>query len=296
MGEDFIRCYIGDISLITLQNVQRESRKFDDWELSDGSKFEHKKSYGYKQILIQDELLIEALAKRSVIAENRQPANGKSSLLWNNALLLADVLTLLSLARARYYSTLAVEKNLGDNYSISWGVMTPEVASIRDIVPITNLGRFISEALTFIEQNPNWLEDTGFIPSIYWYAQAQQTFGTGPSILEVALYWISIEIVAGVYIDGHGLGITNKKERVKRFIRDKGYTGSSWNSLDEVIDNWYEVRCSAFHEGKEPKLSRGVLSARLQKARDFASLVLVEMLQPQCDATRLQIARRIQSY
>lgn len=221
MGEDFVRCYIGDISLFTLRNVLEEIGRFDDWELMQGSDFEHKKSYGYKEVFVRDQSLIEALAKRSVIAENKQPENCQASLIWNNALLIADVLTLLSIARARYYSTLVVEKNVGDKYSISWGMLTPEIAGSWDIVTISNLGRFISGAVAVIEQNPNCLRESGFIPSIYWYTQAQLSYLTGPSVLEMALYWVTIEIVAGVYVEGHSLGITNKKERVKRFTKDK---------------------------------------------------------------------------
>lgn len=295
MGEDFVRCYIGDISLITLKNVQRESGKFSDWELIQGSDFEHKKSYGYKEIFIRDASLLEALAKRSVIAENRRPENSKPSLIWNNALLIADVLTLLSVARARYYSILAVEKNSGDKYSISWGVMTREIPGSWDIVPISNLGQFVSRALTFMEQNLVWLKDSGFVPSIYWYTQAQLSDHTGPSVLEMALYWVSMEIVAGTYIDGHGLGITNKKERVKRFITDKGYTGSSWNFLDEVVDDWYQIRNDLFHEGKQ-LLSVEVLKMRRRQVRDFVSLVLVEMLQEQGQARNREIAARMQNY
>jgi len=295
MSEDFIRCYIGDISLITLKNVQRRSGKFDDWELTQGSQFKLKQSYGYNQLFTRDEALIEALAKRSVIAENRQPQNSKPSLIWNNALLIADVLTLLSIARARYYPTLVVEKNLRDKYSIGWGVMTPETAGNWDIVPISNLGQFISVALTFIEQNPSWLEDSGFTPSIYWYTQAQQIFGTGPSILEMALYWVSLEIVAGTYIDKHRLGITNKQERVKQFIMRKGYSGNCWTFLDKVIDDWYQIRCVAFHEGRQ-LLPVKVLRTRRQQIRDFVSLVLVEMLQEQDEAREKEIASRMQRY
>ena len=295
MGEDFIRCYIGDMSLITLKVVQRESGKFDEWELMDGTKFDHKQSYGYKSILKRDESLLEALAKRSVIAETRQPASVKPSILWNNALNIADVIALLSLARARYYSTLAVEKNQGPRYSISWGLMAREIAGNWDIVSISNLGVFISEALTFIENNPSWLDESGFAPSIYWYKQAQMSYLTAPSVLEMALYWVSIEIIAGTYIDSQGLDVTNKKERVKRFIADRGYTGSTWDFLEEVIDDWYQTRCILFHEGKE-SLHINVLTKRRQQVRDFTSLVFVEMLQQQDEARKKQIAARMQNY
>jgi len=295
VSEDFIRCYIGDISLITLQNVQRRSGKFDDWELTQGSQFKLKQSYGYNQHLTRDEALIEALAKRSVIAENRQPQNSKPSFIWNNALLIADVLTLLSLARARYYPTLVVEKNLRDRYSIAWGVMTPETTGNWDIVPISNLGQFISAALTFIEKNPSWLENSGFTPSIYWYVQAQQAFGTSPSILEMALYWVSLEIVAGTYIKEQGLSIAKKEERVRHFVTDKGYTGNTWDFLDKAIDDWYQIRCAAFHEGKQ-LLTREVLIARRQQIRDFVSLVFIEMLQEQDKARKKELATRMRNY
>lgn len=295
MGEDFIRCYIGDISLITLKGVQRESGKFDEWELMDGAKFDHKQSYGYREISKRDELLLEALAKRSVIAETRQPESVKPSILWANALNIADVLTLLSLARARYYLTSAVEKNLGPKYSISWGLMAREIAGNWDIVSISNFGKFISEALTFIKNNPSWLEESGFIPSIYWYEQAQVSYLTAPSVLEMALYWVSIEAIAGTYIDSKGLEIPNKKDRVKRFITDRGYTGNTWDFLEEVIEDWYKTRCALFHEGKQ-SLHINVLTKRRQQVRDFTSLVLVEMLQPQDETRKKQIATQMQNY
>ena len=295
MDEDFIRCYIGDITFSTFQNIQRESNKFDEWELFQGLNFDRKQSYGYQKYFDRAELLLDGIAKRSVIAENRKPEDTKPSLLWNNALNIADVLTFLSIARARYYPILAVEKHLGDKYTIGWGLMTREIADKGDIVSLSNLGRFISQALTFIGSNPTWLEESGFIPSLYWFQQAQISRVTAPSILEMGLYWVSLEILAGVHNDSNGLGIINKKELVKRFIHDKGYSGDVWGFLDEVIDDWYAVRNDLFHEGKQ-KLSIGLLSRRRQQIRDFTSLVFVEMLQKQEDARKNEIATRMQNY
>lgn len=295
MSEDFIRYYIGDIHFSMLETIQRESGKFNEWELIQGSEFDYKQSYGYEETFIQDELLLEALAKRSVITETRQPKSVKASILWANASNIADVLTMLSLARTSYNSTLAFEKKLGTSHSIGWGLIPRDVAGNWNTVSISNIGRFISEALTFLENNPSWLEDSGFIPSFYWYTQAQISYLTAPSILEMGLYWVSIETLAGTYIDSHGLGITNKKERVKRFIDDRGYSGSVWDFLGEVINDWYTVRKDLFHEGKQ-KLTTGLLSKRRQQIRDFMSLVFVEMLQEQDEASKNQIATRMQNY
>lgn len=295
MSEDFVRCYIGDISLSTLEEIQKECGWLDEWKLIQGSQFNHKESYGYKEIFARDQLLLQAIAKRSVIAETTETASIKPSFIWNNALVIADALTLLSVARARYYSCLAVEKNLGEKYSIAWGVMTREIPGNWDIVPITQLGKFISEGLGFIEKNPNWLKETGFVPSIYWYTQAQVSFNTGPSVLEIALYWVTVEILAGTYLDRYGLIIPNKKERVERFIADKGYIGTPWGFLDQVIDDWYQTRNALFHEGRQ-ELSVDVLTVRRQQVRDFTSLVLVEMLQKQDEANKKELIKRIQDY
>lgn len=297
MSKDFCRCYIGDISLDTLQQVQKESQKLSEWELLVGSDFNYEESYGYREgISEDDELLLEALAKRSVIAETRYPNNVEPSLIWNNALIIADVITLLSVARARYYPTLAVERSIGPRYSISWGVMVRrELWGGYDIVCLSDLGGFVFEALTFIEQNLSWLQETGFIPSIYWYTQAQIAYHTAPSVLEMALYWVSMEILAGAYIDGQGLDIQYKKEKVKRFVTDQGYGGGDWDFLDEVIDDWYEVRNDLFHEGKQ-QLSGDMLKMRRQQIRDFISLVLVEMLQKQGETRKKEIAVRMQGY
>jgi hypothetical protein len=300
---DFIRYYIGNISSHTFRVIQRDSGKFDDWKLIESSKFNHETSYGYEQILDfnpfsnQDKARIDSIIQRSsIIAENREPGIREPSLLWNNASDIADVLTLLSLARASYYPRLLVEKNIGHNYTLQWGIVTPEEAGRLDIVPFKNLGQFIAGAMDFIKQNPGWLKASGFIPSFYWYGQSQLARATAaPSILEMALYWISIEIVAGVYVETHGLRTKHKKHRVKRYIKDNGYVGSYWRFLNKVIDDWYSTRCSAFHEG-QATIPNDVLKVRRQQVRDFTSLVLVEMLQPQEEKTKEEISTRMQRY
>ncbi len=300
MSEDFIRYYFGDIHFEMLQDVQRESGKFNEWELIRGSDFDRKNSYGYlgnvSGHLHRNQELLYAISKISVIAENKTPQNVKPSILWEYEFNINDILSLLSIACGRHYSTLAVEKRLGDKYTISLGLITNEITGGRwDIVSISKLGNFVSEALTFLEKNPSWLDKSGFVPSIYWFTQAQMSCNIAPSVLEMGLYWVSIEIIAGTYIDSKGLKRKNKKERVKRFINDSGYKGDGWSFLDDMISDWYEIRNEGFHEGKE-KLPIDVLIRRRQQVRDFASLVLVEMLQQQEEKRKKEIAVRMQSY
>ena len=111
----------------------------------------------------------------------------------------------------------------------------------------------------------------------------------------MGLYWVSMETLATTYIEANQLRIAHKKERVKRFISDRGYSGVVWSFLDEVIDDWYKVRNNLFHEGKEGG-SVALLSRRRQQVRDFTSLVLVEMLQNQGEERRKEIAKRIANY
>ncbi len=294
--EEFVRCYIGNIHLKLIQNIQQQSGKFHEWTLISGSEFTLRDSYGYVEgISKQYELILNAIAQNSVIAETKSPREVRQSILWHNALNIADVLTLLSIARVKYYSTHAVEKSFGDKYSISWGLIPEDDPGIRDIIPIDDLGKFISETMDSISRNPQYLQDNGFNPSIYWYNQALISRFIAPSVLEMGLYWICIEILAGVFNETNRLGISNKKEMVYKFVSAKGYTGQYWDYLKEMIDDWYIVRNGCFHEGKQ-SLTVPVLTKRRQQVRDFISLVLLEMLQKQ-DAKRVkEIADRIRAY
>jgi hypothetical protein len=297
MSEDFIRYYIGGVHFFMLETVQRESGKFNEWQLIKGSEFDYKHSYGYEERFIQDEPLLELIAKQTVIAETKQPKSVESSKLWEKAPNIDDVLTLISIARARYYSILIIENHDGLAHDIKWGLITKELEGYWDIVSFSNLGRFISEALTYIENNRKWLEESGFKPSIYWLMQAQKSccFAV-PSILEMGLYWVSLEVLSRAYIVTQGvMDVKDKKERVKRFITDKGYSGNNWDFLDKAIDDWYIARNDLFHEGTE-KLPIDLLAKRGKQIRDFTSLVFVEMLQQQGEARKQELASRMKNY
>ena len=111
----------------------------------------------------------------------------------------------------------------------------------------------------------------------------------------MGLYWVSLEVLSFAYIAKHGINVTHKKERVKRFITDRGYSGNSWDFLEKAIDDWYIARNKVFHEGNDD-LPNDLLAKRGKQIRDFASLVFVEMLQKQEDAQKNEIATRMQNY
>ena len=58
---NYVRCYISDINIITLKAIQTESKKFDEWELIQGSSFNFKESYGYQGVFEREEALLEAI-------------------------------------------------------------------------------------------------------------------------------------------------------------------------------------------------------------------------------------------
>ena len=297
MSEDFIRCFIGDISITELQSVLQECGRFSEWELIPSLNFSHENSYGYKELSDGDEQLIKAYIKRSsVIAETKRPDLSKPSLIWNNGLLIVDVLALLSIAECKDYQALVVLKNLGDTYSYSLGRIPYVIEGKRSIVRIDKIEHFISNSLDFIEQNPDRMRETGFIPSIYWFIQALQTSMKAPTILEVALYWVSLEIIASTYLRNNSISIRGKEQKVRRFIKDRGYTGQEWRFLSRVIGDCYQIRSSALHEGVEPDFPQGVMWNRRKQIRELASLVLTEMLENQGQEQRSKIAKRMQSY
>jgi hypothetical protein len=278
-----------------LKTIQQTSGKFNEWNLIQGSELDFQNNFDGIDDL--DKSLLEVLAKRTVIAETRQPRSIKRSVFWEYeyAGSILDVMTLLSLARTNYHPILATEEKIGDKIIPHFDLISTDISNNFDIIPITNLGQFISDSLTFIENNPDWLTDNGFIPGIYIFTQAQRSSFTAPSILEMGLYWISLEILAGTFIDKNKWDLRNKKDRVKCFITCKGYTGSNWDFLDEAIDDWYTARNNLFHEGKEKPLIE-LPTKRGKQIRDFTSLLFIEMLKKQKDDIKNDIAKRMQNY
>lgn len=298
MNNNFVRCYIGNVSLYTLQQVQKQTGRLDEWQLFDAWGFDHKTSYGYASFSPENEALIDAVAKRcSIIAETKQPEKSPPALIWKNALLIADVLTLLSLAHARHCHTLLVEKQLGGKHSLTQVIISPTTTDSSEIVPFSGLSSFINAGLGLLKGNRKSLKDNGFIPSIYWHDQSQQTLGTAPSALAMALYWVSLEIVATAYLRINGVAASTKLDIAKTFIRYKGYTGKAWDFLNSAVDDWYSMRNFLFHEGREsPTLDKHKRGVLLRQVRDFMSLVLVEMLQDQGETRRNQVAGQISKY
>ncbi|MDD4876192.1 MAG: hypothetical protein PHQ86_03560 [Dehalococcoidales bacterium] len=82
MSEDFIRYYIGDISIYILRSVLQGCDRFSEWELIPNSEFNHENSYGYTIISDKNEQLLQGYIKHSpFIAETKRPDLSKASLI-----------------------------------------------------------------------------------------------------------------------------------------------------------------------------------------------------------------------
>ncbi len=171
------------------------------------------------------------------------------------------------------------------------------MSDLKWIIPRANLQSFVCESLDKLQQQA-WKDEIGFIPAIIWYSQAQRSFRASIPPLELALYWVVLEVLASAYIQNQGLSarIRNKKERVKKLIDSYGFLRGPWSFMNSTIDDWYEIRCASFHEGKFPSWSNTKLEQRWRQLAEFVSFVLASLLQKQDNAWENQIAARILAY
>ena len=68
MSKDFVRCYIGFIHFELLHRIQKESGKFNEWELINSSDFDLKNSYfKHKITKIADRKCFEIIKYASLL-------------------------------------------------------------------------------------------------------------------------------------------------------------------------------------------------------------------------------------
>lgn len=293
---DFVRCYIENISPYYISFFQNECPVLDGWIFCWGPDFDYESSYGYQPgIWLADSTFIMAAKERSIIAENRSPATAKKSIIWNNALIISDVITLLGISQGHYISIVAIERKIGTKYSINRGLFTGDDQGYLGLVPLNRLNSFINDSIKFMEENTDWLQKSGFKPAIYWYIQAQISYLTSPTILAIGLYWISLEVMAKIYAEENGLRMTKKDKMIFRFLSDKVYTGPEWDFITEIVVNCYKIRNELFHEGTQsfdpPKITQ--LHKQL---RDLMSYIFIDMLQKQDSKQVQKILQNIKNY
>lgn len=283
-----------------LQRLLLESPEFRNWRWIPVGRFDYKNSFGH--LPGSNDAEIECIKRRcAAIIEHHDPdAVIGSSLIWTStpsspATLIDDVLTLCSIAKSQYIPVVAQEILLFEgNLRIVHRPTAPQ-SVLQEVIPQDSLGAFVKNGLAMLQQK-DWKEDSGFIPAIQWYTQAQQLFRAGIFSLGFSLYWIVLEILGLAYIQRQSLRIDSKKERVMQFLNSKGFTGDSWSFLSDAVEDWYKVRNYAFHEGHLPDWPRGKLEQRWTQLAEFVSFVLVDLLQPQGENRRDQIGMRLSKY
>lgn len=303
--EFFIRYYISENARRIdreMQTIIANLTHFDGWLWTPVNRFDYKKSFGY--LPGSNEVEIEYTKSKSLsVVEHHDPDSVIGhSLIWtygkrSHATVIDDLLTLCSIAESRYIYTRIVEACLPDvDLQITHRPIAP-MSDLKEIIPRANLQSFVCESLDKLQQQ-TWKDEIGFIPAIIWYSQAQRSFRASIFSLELSLYWVVLEVLASAYVQRQGLSarMRNKKERVKKLIDSYGFLRSPWSFINSAIDDWYEVRCASFHEGKLPSWSNTKFEQRWRQLAEFVSFILASLLQKQDAAWENQIAARISAY
>lgn len=301
-GTTFVRYYISSPRYSLTQRLRAflvDSSFVSGWVWIPVAQFDYEHSYGY--LPGTNKLEVEYILRHCVaVLEHRDiDSTLGTSRLWKDprATIVDDILLLTSIAKCEYIFARAQEilHANGELELIQRPIAPP--SDLNGILPDDELGSFAVDSLTRIGQQ-NWKETTGFVPAVHWYSQAQRLHHAGEFALELSVYWIVLEVLARAHVGGQRLAskLKNKLKRVEAFVSSRGFDRDSWAFLQGVLKDCYSVRCAAFHEGKLPQWSRHEFEKRWRQLAEFTSLVLVDLLQPQSNARKNDVAQRLSSY
>lgn len=294
MAEAFLRYYVRHLPYHQWQSFWGKVPDLQEWKLTQGWKFNYEQSYGYAPGTNVHEV---AYAKRKcdAVIEHHDPVHvAGSSHIWKGGqdlpmTVLDDILVVLSIASSRYVHALLREYFSGSNGTLRTYATCPE-PDTQSVIQEEELGNFVSEALSKL-QTPGWLTSSGFEPAVHWFYQAQLTLGSGPSVLEMAMDWVTLEVLARAKgLKGY------KKTMVSDLLANQGFTGPDWAFLHDALSDWYKVRNAAFHQGQQPSWPAAYLRGRLKQLREFAGFVFADLLVPQEATWKSRIASRLRGY
>ncbi len=298
----FIRYYISEMPRSLARQIQTllpQLPALQGWRWIYADQFDYEKSFGH--LPGPNDFEVECIKRKcTIVVEHHDPNAVVGSLLRpalppSVATIIDDILLLCSIARSQYIYARAQETQLPDGgLRIRQSPVAP-LSDLKEVIPEGNLEDFIVDSLSILQQH-DWKEHNGFVTAIRWYAQAQRSFRAAIFELEVSLYWIVLEILGSTYVQRQQLAITYKKERVREFLNFGGFMTNSWSFLSEAIEDWYEVRNAAFHEGNLPTWSDRKFEQRWRQLAEFTSFVLADMLQAQSPSQKDRIGLRLSSY
>ena len=209
----------------------------------------------------------------TIVLEHPNPTGVGRSVLWSDpggmATTIDDLTFLVSLLTSINVHTAYRERTLGDGqlntmtHPTSADSPTPELVPESDW-PLTVATSFAQLAV------PGWQSTSGFDRASWWYRHAMTMRPpSAPHVLAIAQFWVVLEVLA------KGSGQTGlKKPGVKRLADSLGFTGTAWGFLGSAVDDWYEARNYAFHEGISPSWTSSQLAGRERQAAAFAGLAL----------------------
>lgn len=290
----FLRYYIRHLPYRKWQSFWAEVPALSGWDITAAWKFDYPKSYGYA---LGTNIHEVSYVKRKcdAVIEHHQPSQvSGSSYLWTGearlpTTTLDDILVLLSVATSRYVHAVLREYFHGSGRTLRSYATGPEPNTMC-VVQDSQLGQFLVEALKKLHA-PKPTNSSAIALSLHWYYQGHIMRGSAPSIVQMAMFWVTLEILA------KAMGFKGKKKAmVSQLLDNQGFTGTNWAFLDGALSDWYKARNAAFHEGQQPSWNAARLTGRLRQITEFSSFLLADLLVPQQAAWKSKMSSRIQDY
>lgn len=221
---------------------------------------------------------LEGMTQRSLTPSQLWPQTPRAA-----TTLVDDILVLASILSCQPILAVAVEWEKGGRSGYTTYASGPEHSIFcRLVYRWSEVADSFPPALRLLGDD-DWKQSTGFDPAVYWYVQAQRLLWCAPSVTEIAVYWVCLEILGRAFNDslpqGHKIaGRGAHMERVVRMLDSRGYDVGDTNWLKPAIKDWYDFRNKAFHEGSAPNLSDEASAQRRFQIGGFVSLVFADML------------------
>jgi hypothetical protein len=296
--QDFVRYYIRKISRDRCLKFWAQVPELAQWQMIGIGEFDYQHSYGYAEGT-NDRRVSCIREYCDVIVEHHRPREVMGgSCIWTGGqrvytTVLDDVLQLLSLATCQHVHTVLREYSHDGTLTLS-SFHTSAPKPTQTVVGEDSLGNFISNSLAKLRTR-DWMGNSGFDPAIYWYRTADAIHEVVPNVLEIAMFWVTMEVLAKAR-DFEGHGPPHKRTMVEDMVAQRGFTGADWDFLGNALIDWYDVRNATFHEGQQPNWDQARLEARWKQIIEFASFVLVDLLVPQPHDQKARVAAQIKAY
>ena len=289
----FLRYYIRHLPYGEWLDIQSSLPELSGFEASRAREFDFRESFGYASGA-HDTDVSYFLTLADVVVEHHEPSRVRSSQLWTGdgkmpMSLIDDILVLSSIAKNRHVHAVAREY-IEDKSGSFRTYPTVALSASQRVIAVADFEGFLTTALSQL-QVPTWTDSSGFAPAIHWYYQTQSMAGGAPGILQLAMYWVTLEVLE----QARGFG-GKKKSKVRQMVTAQGFRDSNWRFLDDALSDWYRARNYMFHEGRQPNWDSAKLQGRLDQIAEFTSALLADACVPRASGWKSQLGVTLQRH